>query len=98
MNLKVLGASSQGKQIIADDAIPRAFEASLKAQIDMCCIRKPSQKALRTLFVNGIPHKSNRKEALAHFKKFGEVINIYIPMNIERAFSNSLRRKRLKML
>lgn len=87
-------ASSQGKQIIADDAIPRAFEASLKAQIDMRNIRKPSQKALRTLFVNGIPHKSNRRDALlAHFKKFGEVIDIYIPMNSERAFVQFSKRE-----
>lgn len=88
------GASSQGKQTIADDAIPRTFEASLKAQIDMRNIRKPSQKAQRTLFVNGIPHKSNRREALlAHFKKFGEVIDIHIPMNTERAFVQFSKRE-----
>lgn len=88
-------ASSQGKQIIADDAIPRVPEASLKAQTDsMRNIRKPSQKALRTLFVNGIPHKSNRRETLlAHFKKFGEVIDIYIPTNSERAFVQFSKRE-----
>lgn len=83
------------KQIIGDDADPKALEASLKAQTDsMRNIRKPSQKALRTLFVNGIPQKSNKREALlAHFKKFGEVIDIYIPMNSERAFVQFSKRE-----
>ncbi|KAL6552954.1 hypothetical protein OROGR_006796 [Orobanche gracilis] len=50
-------------------------------------IRKPSQKALRTLFVNGIPLKDNRREALlSHFQKFGEVIDIYSPTHSDRAF------------
>ncbi|XP_058778643.1 zinc finger CCCH domain-containing protein 41-like [Vicia villosa] len=87
-------ASSQGNQIIADDAIPRALEASLKAQADMRSIRRPSQKALRTLFVNGIPHKINRRESLlAHFQKFGEVTDIHIPINSERAFVQFSKRE-----
>lgn len=50
-------------------------------------IRKPSQKALRTLFVSGIPLKDNKRESLlSHFQKFGEVTNIRIPMQSERAF------------
>ncbi|MCL7051404.1 hypothetical protein MKW94_002399 [Papaver nudicaule] len=48
---------------------------------------RASHKAQRTLFVNGIPLKSNKKETLlSHFQKFGEVIDIYIPLNSERAF------------
>ncbi|XP_061373486.1 zinc finger CCCH domain-containing protein 41 [Gastrolobium bilobum] len=88
-------ASSQGKQIIADDADPKVLDAHLKAQTDsMRNIRKPSQKALRTLFVNGVPLKSNKREALlAHFKKFGEVIDIYIPVNSERAFVQFSKRE-----
>lgn len=88
-------ASFQVKQNIADDAEPKALDVSLKAQTDsMRTIRKSSQKALRTLFVNGIPHKSNKREALlAHFKKFGEVIDIYIPLNSERAFVQFSKRE-----
>ncbi|KAJ4973104.1 hypothetical protein NE237_006278 [Protea cynaroides] len=52
------------------------------------------QKALCTLFVNGIPQKSNKREALlSHFKKFGEVIDIYIPLNSEKAFVQFSRRE-----
>ncbi|KAL8139515.1 hypothetical protein V2J09_005536, partial [Rumex salicifolius] len=50
-------------------------------------MRKPFQKALRTLFVSNIPLKDNKKEALyCHFKKFGEIIDIHIPPNSELAF------------
>lgn len=48
---------------------------------------KTSQKALRTLYVYGIPQKNNRREALfSHFKKFGTIIDIHIPMRSEKAF------------
>lgn len=48
---------------------------------------KTYQKALRTLFVNGIPQKNNKREALfSHFKKFGTIVDIYIPMKSEKAF------------
>lgn len=57
-------------------------------------IRKPSQKAQRTLFVDNIPQKNNQKDALlSHFCKFGEVIDIYIPMNSERAFVQFSKRE-----
>uniref|UniRef100_A0A1D1XTC9 Zinc finger CCCH domain-containing protein 27 n=1 Tax=Anthurium amnicola TaxID=1678845 RepID=A0A1D1XTC9_9ARAE len=59
--------------------------------------RKPgrgSQKAQRTLFVNGIPQKSNRRDALLlHFQKFGAVIDIYIPLNSEKAFVQFSKRE-----
>ncbi|KAI3784703.1 hypothetical protein L1987_43806 [Smallanthus sonchifolius] len=59
-----------------------------------CMNRKPSQKAQRTLFVNGIPHQNNKKELLlSHFKKFGEVTNISIPLNSERAFVQFSKRE-----
>ncbi|MED6207268.1 hypothetical protein PIB30_034172 [Stylosanthes scabra] len=88
-------ASCQGKQIVADDTEPKALDVSLKVQTEsMRTLRKPSQKALRTLFVNGIPQKSNKREALlAHFKKFGEIIDIYIPLNSERAFVQFSKRE-----
>ncbi|CAH1420628.1 unnamed protein product [Lactuca virosa] len=57
-------------------------------------IRKPSQKAQRTLFLNGIPHQNNKRETLiSHFKRFGEVIDIYIPLNSERAFVQFSKRE-----
>ncbi|KAI5341208.1 hypothetical protein L3X38_020482 [Prunus dulcis] len=84
----------QGKRIMAEDG-PKAMDSSPKTHFDPTRnIRKPSQKALRTLFVNGIPQKSNKREALlSHFQKFGEVIDIYIPLNSERAFVQFSRRK-----
>ncbi|KAI3500905.1 hypothetical protein L1887_36734 [Cichorium endivia] len=57
-------------------------------------VRKPSQKAERTLFVNGIPQQNNKRESLiSHFKRFGEVIDIYIPLNSERAFVQFSKRE-----
>lgn len=50
-------------------------------------IRKATQQAQRTIFVSGIPHQQNKSETLfSHFHKFGEVIDIHIPLNTERAF------------
>lgn len=87
-------ASHHGKRMIVDDSGPKSLGTSLKAQTDRRNIRKPSQKALRTLFVNGVPQKSNRKEALlSHFQKFGEVIDIHIPLNSERAFVQFSKRE-----
>ncbi|KAH7532473.1 hypothetical protein FEM48_Zijuj04G0023700 [Ziziphus jujuba var. spinosa] len=87
--------SRQGKRVIAEDAGPKRMESSSKPQFDtMRNTRKQSQKALRTLFVNGIPLKSNKREALlSHFQKFGEIIDIYIPMNSERAFVQFSKRE-----
>uniref|UniRef100_A0A5B6ZEI2 Putative zinc finger CCCH domain-containing protein 41 n=1 Tax=Davidia involucrata TaxID=16924 RepID=A0A5B6ZEI2_DAVIN len=89
------GAARQGKRIIAEDIGPQAMDSSLKSQGDTGRnIRKPSQKALRTLFVSGIPQKNNKREALlSHFWKFGEVIDIYIPFNSERAFVQFSKRE-----
>jgi RNA-binding protein 26 len=57
-------------------------------------VRKQSQKAQRTLFVNGVPQKSNKKEILlSHFKRFGQIIDIYIPLNAERAFVQFSKRE-----
>ncbi|XP_078428409.1 zinc finger (CCCH-type) family protein / RNA recognition motif (RRM)-containing protein isoform X2 [Wolffia australiana] len=48
---------------------------------------KGTQKAQRTLFVCGVPPKDNRKEPLvSHFQKFGKIVNIYIPVDKEKAF------------
>lgn len=87
--------SRQGKRIIAEDAGPKRVDSSSKPQFDTIRNnRKQPQKALRTLFVNGIPQKSNKRESLlSHFLKFGEVIDIYIPNNSERAFVQFSKRE-----
>ncbi|KAK4392962.1 Zinc finger CCCH domain-containing protein 41 [Sesamum angolense] len=87
--------TDQGKWTNADGNGPLLKESSLKPHGDSVRnIRKPSQKALRTLFVNGIPLKDNKREALlSHFQKFGEVIDIYIPMHSERAFVQFSKRE-----
>ncbi|KAL8193530.1 hypothetical protein R6Q57_026665 [Mikania cordata] len=69
--------------------------SSLKMQIgNGKNARKPSQKAQCTLFVNGIPLQQNRRETLiSHFHKFGEIIDIRIPLNTERAFVQFSKRE-----
>lgn len=92
---RVQGTFRQGKRIVTEDVSPKGMDSSSKTLGDSTRnIRKPSQKALRTLFVNGIPQKSNKREALlSHFQKFGEVIDIYIPVNSERAFVQFSKRE-----
>ncbi|KAK9700275.1 hypothetical protein RND81_08G228900 [Saponaria officinalis] len=67
---------------------PKSATLTSKQQNDVGgTVRKPSQKAQRTLFVNCIPMKDNKREnLLSHFRKFGEVVDIFIPPNSERAF------------
>ncbi|XP_031405169.1 zinc finger CCCH domain-containing protein 41-like isoform X1 [Punica granatum] len=65
----------------------QATDPSLKTQDDVIGARKPTQKAERTLFVSGIPQQSNKVQSLlSHFRKFGEVTDIYIYENSQRAF------------
>ncbi|XP_057464365.1 zinc finger CCCH domain-containing protein 41-like [Actinidia eriantha] len=86
-------AACQGKRIVDEDIGSQA-DSSLKKQGDTGRTGKPSQKALHTVFVNGIPQKDNRREALLlHFRKFGEVIDIYIPLKSERAFVQFSKRE-----
>ncbi|PPR81271.1 hypothetical protein GOBAR_AA39443 [Gossypium barbadense] len=86
--------SCQVKWIFSEDDGSKVMDLSLKSQIYSHSRRKPTQKALRTLFVNGIPQKCNKREALlSHFRKFGEVVDIYIPQNSERAFIQFSRRE-----
>ncbi|XP_062225477.1 zinc finger CCCH domain-containing protein 27-like [Phragmites australis] len=55
---------------------------------------RASHKASRTLYVHGIPQESNRWEKLlSHFQKFGQVIDIYIPSNSEKAFVQFSKRE-----
>ncbi|KAF8037583.1 hypothetical protein BT93_B0462 [Corymbia citriodora subsp. variegata] len=91
----VIGSSHRGKQIAGEDKSSKAIDTSQKTQSDaMRFVRKPTQKATRTLFVNCIPQKSNKREALlSHFQKFGEIIDIYIPTNSERAFVQFSKRE-----
>ncbi|KAG8477247.1 hypothetical protein CXB51_030667 [Gossypium anomalum] len=89
------GTLSHLKCISSEDDGSKVVDSSLKSQPDsLCNNRKPTQKTLRTLFGNGIPQKSNKREALlSHFRKFGEVIDIYIPLNSERAFVQFSRKE-----
>lgn len=91
----VIASSHRGKQIAGEDKSSKAIDLSQKTQsVAMRFVRKPTQKASRTLFVNGIPQKSNKREALlSHFHKFGEIIDIYIPTNSERAFVQFSKRE-----
>nr|XP_009612584.1 zinc finger CCCH domain-containing protein 41 [Nicotiana tomentosiformis]XP_009612592.1 zinc finger CCCH domain-containing protein 41 [Nicotiana tomentosiformis]XP_009612600.1 zinc finger CCCH domain-containing protein 41 [Nicotiana tomentosiformis]XP_009612609.1 zinc finger CCCH domain-containing protein 41 [Nicotiana tomentosiformis] len=91
----IQGVNRHGKQTNVDTIDPQMMESSSEPQSSSGRnMRKPSQKALRTLFVSGIPQKDNKPEALlSHFQKFGEVIDIYIPMNGERAFVQFSKRE-----
>uniref|UniRef100_A0A2P2M2H3 Rrm/rnp domain n=2 Tax=Rhizophora mucronata TaxID=61149 RepID=A0A2P2M2H3_RHIMU len=93
--VNIQGTSHPGKQIIADSGGSKIMDSSVRIQSGaMRNMRRPSQKALRTLFVSGIPQKSNKREALlSHFQKFGDVIDIYIPSNSERAFVQFSKRE-----
>lgn len=52
-----------------------------------------SERAQRTLYVGCIPSNNNRKELLkAHFQKFGEVVDIRVPSQGDRAFVQFSRR------
>ncbi|KAE8697452.1 COPII coat assembly protein sec16-like [Hibiscus syriacus] len=89
------GTSSQVKQIGSVDHGSKVMDSSMKSQTD-CLLKssKPTTKARCTLFVNGIPQKSNKREALlSHFLKFGTVIDIHIPSNSEHAFVQFSRRE-----
>lgn len=79
----------------ADNVGQHAAGSSLKNLNDTARnFRKLPQKAQRTLFVNNIPQKNNKKDSLlSHFQKFGEVVNIYIPVNSERAFVQFSKRE-----
>ncbi|KAJ8546356.1 hypothetical protein K7X08_018939 [Anisodus acutangulus] len=89
------GVTPHSKKAYVDTIDPQMMESSSEPQ--SCSghnMRKPSQKALRTLFVGGIPQKENKPEALlSHFRKFGEVIDIYVPVNGERAFVQFSKRE-----
>ncbi|TYI75220.1 hypothetical protein E1A91_D07G259600v1 [Gossypium mustelinum] len=89
------GTSCQVKPISTEGDGTKVMDLSLRSQTDSRHnSRKPTQKAFRTLFVNGIPQKSNKREALlSHFRKFGQIIDIYIPSNSERAFVQFSRRE-----
>ncbi|XP_010251129.1 PREDICTED: zinc finger CCCH domain-containing protein 27-like isoform X1 [Nelumbo nucifera] len=86
----------RGKHTLTEDIASKAMNSSTSAKqsYPVCKVGRPSHKASRTLFVNCIPQKSNKREALfSHFQKFGEVFDIYIPMNSEKAFVQFSRRE-----
>lgn len=86
---------NQGKGTIVDGDGSLVKESFAKKQSDFVRdIRPPAQRGLRTLFVNNIPLKDNKREILlSHFQKFGEVVDIYIPMHTERAFVQFSKRE-----
>ncbi|KAL2532227.1 Zinc finger CCCH domain-containing protein 41 [Abeliophyllum distichum] len=88
-------ASDHGRWMNVNLNGPQFKEMTFKQQCDSGHnVRKSSHKAVRTLFVKGIPLKDNKKEALlSHFQKFGKVIDIYIPLNSERAFVQFSKRE-----
>ncbi|CAA7410312.1 unnamed protein product [Spirodela intermedia] len=87
-----LSASGQVKHAALDGSVPKT--AKLTDTDAGRKLGKASQKAQRTLFVNGIPQKNNRREALvSHFQKFGEIIDIYIPVSSEKAFVQFSKRE-----
>ncbi|KAJ7534024.1 hypothetical protein O6H91_13G075900 [Diphasiastrum complanatum] len=52
------------------------------------------ERAQRTLYVRCIPTTSNKADLLlAHFQKFGEVLDIRIPLHSDRAFVQFARRE-----
>ncbi|KAF3629302.1 putative trithorax group protein osa-like [Capsicum annuum] len=89
------GVTRHGKQTNVDTINPQMLESSSEPQIGSGRnMRNPSQKALRSLFIRGIPQKDNKPEALhSHFQKFGEVIDIYIPAKGEQAFVQFSKRE-----
>ncbi|XP_074308374.1 zinc finger CCCH domain-containing protein 41-like isoform X2 [Silene latifolia] len=91
----IQGKSNVGKQTIGAPSAPKTAGSTSNLQNTVGgVVRKPSQKAQRTLFVNCIPLKDNKREnLLSHFRKFGEVTDIYIPANSERAFVQFSKRE-----
>ncbi|KAM7520844.1 hypothetical protein LguiB_019806 [Lonicera macranthoides] len=89
------GAGQHAKRINGNEIGSQGMDSSLKSQNEISrIIRKPSQKAQRTLFVSSIPQRNNKREVLlSHFRRFGEVIDIYIPLNSERAFVQFSKRE-----
>ncbi|XP_008791087.1 zinc finger CCCH domain-containing protein 27 isoform X2 [Phoenix dactylifera] len=90
-------AATQGKRAAGKEMGPKATAIQPLPRLRADSGRnggRASQKASRTLYVNGIPQKSNRREVLlSHFQKFGEVIDIYIPLNSEKAFVQFSKRE-----
>ncbi|XP_043706788.1 zinc finger CCCH domain-containing protein 27-like isoform X2 [Telopea speciosissima] len=91
------GTAHRGKPTFMGDIDPKSMNSSATPKRRNDHGRnggRSLQKALRTLFVNGIPQKGNKRETLlTHFQKFGEVIDIYIPLNSERAFVQFSKRE-----
>ncbi|PIA29305.1 hypothetical protein AQUCO_06100076v1 [Aquilegia coerulea] len=87
----------QRKQFASEDAPSKApsFAANPRLRSETTHNNgRTTQKALRTLFVNGIPLQNNKRETLlSHFQKFGKVIDIYIPLNSEKAFVQFSKRE-----
>ncbi|KAL9254971.1 Zinc finger CCCH domain-containing protein, partial [Drosera capensis] len=89
------GDSLSGKRYNYEESALTVQNSSSKTQNDIGRhIKRTALKAQRTLFLNFIPSKDNKREALlAHFRKFGEVIDICIPSDCERAFVQFSRRE-----
>lgn len=89
-----VNGSRHGKQNYVGESVTKVVDSSNTSNDAMNNTRKSTQKAMRTLFVNNVPHESNRRDLiLAHFQKFGKVIDIHIPLNSERAFVQFSKRE-----
>ncbi|KAF5178622.1 Zinc finger ccch domain-containing protein [Thalictrum thalictroides] len=90
-------ATHQRKQFASEDAASKApsFAANPRQRNETTHNNgRTTLKALRTLFVNGVPLENNKRETLlSHFQKFGKVIDIYIPLNSEKAFVQFSKRE-----
>ncbi|KAL6011446.1 hypothetical protein ACLOJK_001894 [Asimina triloba] len=90
-------SAHKGKRSMAEEAIPKGKNLASTARMHLDSARntgRPTQKASRTLFVNYIPVQNNKREALlSHFQKFGDVIDIYIPLNTGKAFVQFSKRE-----
>eukprot|EP00250_Pteridium_aquilinum_P006275 c16226_g1_i2 orf=753-4109(-) len=55
-------------------------------------LRPSSERAQKTLYVGCLPSNPNRRELLmAHFQKFGDIVDIRVPPHGDRAFVQFLR-------
>lgn len=87
LNADLQDVSQWGNKAKGTDECLQVKEVSLKPYSNFARDTQKSNKAFCTLFVNGIPWKDNKRESLlSHFRKFGEIIDIYIPLHSERAF------------
>jgi RNA-binding protein 26 len=89
---EVATSTAQIKSATANDTSSQSYPR-IHGDVDRQS-NQTSHKASRTLYVHGISQEINRWEALlSHFQRFGQVIDIYIPSNSEKAFVQFSKRE-----